>query len=271
MKYYGAAACRAMWRQRPQDIIRIYVAESEVDKWGDVLKWGAAQRKAYHLVTDDDLERLTESTHHQGICMLALERPRQQFTDVLAAEQNSSAPILLAYVDGIGNPHNLGAMIRTCAHFGIRYVLGERDRLPRLVPSACRVAEGAAEHVDLIEMDDARRQFVELKNRGFQLLTTTVREGKSLYSFAFPPRTILVMGAEETGVSSALHQMAADRLCIPGSGAVESLNVSAAFAVFAGEFYRQHPVREKGTLGLNSSKPRHSPKREVRRSDRTPR
>jgi len=257
LKYYGAAACRAMWKQRPQDIIRIYVDERTVADWGDVLKWAAAQRKAYHVVTDEDLERLTESIHHQGICVLALERPRLQFADVMEAEAKSTAPMMLAYVDGIGNPHNLGAMVRSCAHFGIRYVLGERDRLPRLAPSACRVAEGAAEHVDLIELEDAQRQFAELKGRGFQLITTTVRAGSPLYGFSFAPRTILVMGAEETGVSGALHQIAAQRLCIPGSGLVESLNVSAAFAVFAGEFYRQHPPREKGTLSL--SKPNSAP------------
>src|SRR3569623_3807571 len=74
LKYYGTAACLALWQRRPHDVIRIYLEQERVSQFAAVLKWAAAQRKAYHLESDADLERLTESLHHQGVCVLAREQ-----------------------------------------------------------------------------------------------------------------------------------------------------------------------------------------------------
>src|SRR3569623_1613094 len=74
LKYYGTASCLALWQRRPHDVIRIYLEQERVPQFAAVLKWAAAQRKAYHIVSAADLERLTESIHHQGVCVLAREQ-----------------------------------------------------------------------------------------------------------------------------------------------------------------------------------------------------
>jgi TrmH RNA methyltransferase len=238
LKYYGVAACLALWQKRPDDVIRIYVTEETLKSFSALLKWAAATRRAYHIVSNDDLERLTESIHHQGICLLALEPESISFMQCKQEISQQRDAVLIGYLDGVENPHNLGAIVRTCAHFGINYLLGEAGKLPKLSPSACRVAEGGAEHVKLVAVNDSVRTIAELKKLGFVVLTTAA-DGESVYAKPLPKRTLLVMGAEQTGVSAAMLKQADATIKIPGSGQVESLNVSVAFAILAAEFIRQ--------------------------------
>jgi TrmH RNA methyltransferase len=239
LKYYGGAACLALWRQRPQDLIRIYLEERCIPEFAAMLQWAAAKRRAYHIVSTDDLERLTQSIHHQGICVLAKEHISLSYNEWLPLVRDETEPQLLVYLDGVENPHNLGAILRTCAHFGVRYVLGMEDRLPKLSPAACRVAEGGAEDVMLVYLQRPIRQLRELQNGGFELIATAARKGTALYEHRFRPRCIVMLGNEGEGINPALFQSADKLLSIPGSGRVESLNVSVAFGVIAGEHHRQ--------------------------------
>jgi TrmH RNA methyltransferase len=133
----------------------------------------------------------------------------------------------------------LGAIVRTCAHFGISYILGEARCLPKISPSACRVAEGGAEQVKLVYLANRDQALTELKDMGFALFTTAA-DGQSVYRQNYPKRSLLIMGAEQSGVSKSLRNQASATLQIPGTGHVESLNVSVAFAILAAEFVRQH-------------------------------
>lgn len=247
LKYYGIAACQALWEQRPHDIIRVYLEEPLIPKFTPLLRWAAAKRKAYHVVAADDLERLTDSIHHQGICILARERSALEFSDLLGLIREDQGRQLLVYLDGVENPHNLGAIVRSCAHFGVRFILGAEGRLPKLSGAACRVAEGGAEQVGLVLLRQPARQLKQLQELGFQMIATAGGRGGSLYQHNFAPRTLLILGAEGTGISGTIFEQAQRVIRIPGSGAVESLNVSVAFAVCAGEYYRQQTARRGGT------------------------
>lgn len=239
LKYYGSAACLALWQRRPQDVIRIYLEQESIPHFSAMLKWAAEKRKAYHVVSADDLERLTQSVHHQGICLLAKEHPVLTFEEWLPLIRDETAAQLLVYLDGVENPHNLGAILRSCAHFGVRYVLGAENRLPKLSPSACRVAEGGAEQVMLVYLKQPGYQMGRLRENGFELLATAAGKGVPLYRHAFRERSMVILGNEAEGITPALLQSADRLLHIPGSGEVESLNVSVAFGIIAGEYYRQ--------------------------------
>ncbi len=268
VKYYGVAACLTLWQRRPDDLIRIYVHESRVTECAALLKWAAAQRKAYHIVSNDDLERLTESVHHQGLCVLAQEAPVLSVRKFQQQLSQNVGPLALVYLDGVENPHNLGAILRTCAHFGMPYLLGCEGRLPRLSPSACRVAEGGAEYVSLVYEKEPGQVLRELADAGFTIIGTSVAtlaaSGEStvsepdvaarviskhtgskagadvaLYAYDFPERCVLIMGAEVSGMTLGRKRQAHALVHIPGTGVMESLNVAAAFAVIAGEIFRQ--------------------------------
>ncbi len=243
IKYHGGNACIALWKNRPDDVIRIYVAQERVSQFGEMLKWAAKQRKAYHVVESDDLERLTETTHHGGICVLAREPAELSFADLRRDVRANSGPQLMLYLDGVENPHNFGAILRAAAHFGVKYVLGAAGELPRVSPSAYRVAEGAAESVRVVRLHRGLAELKELRDDGFALVGTHVQRGSAVYDYAFPPRCILVMGAEEHGMSPRLRDAAEVLLRIPGAGAVESLNVASACAVLASEYFRRNITR----------------------------
>ena len=236
IKYYGLHACLAIWKKRPQDIIRVYLDESNVKPLRAVLKWCAEQKKAYHIVPPSDLAKVSDSIHHEGVCLLAKEPPKASDRQLSSLSGNQC----LLYLDGVENPHNLGSILRTCAHFGIRYVLGEEGKLPSLSPSACRIAKGGAEEVQLIALKNPLQTLKLLKGKGFSLIGTSSHKGESLYKFKFPSRSILMLGSESRGMSPALLSLAAANLQISGTGHVESLNVSVATSLCLGEYVRQH-------------------------------
>lgn len=240
LKYYGRAACLALWRHRPQDLVRIYIEESAIPACGAMLQWAAAKRRAYHVVSAEDLERLTQSIHHQGICVLAKEQAVLSFEEWLPLQRGDETSSLLVYLDGVENPHNFGAILRTCAHFGIRYVLGMEERLPRPSPAACRVAEGGAEQVMPVYLRRPVRQLRELQERGYELIATAAAaDGGNLYRHRFRRASIVMLGNEGEGIHPHLLKAADKQLRIPGSGRVDSLNVSVAFGIIAGEYHRQ--------------------------------
>lgn len=239
LKYYGSAACLALWRHRPQDVVRVYLEERCIPQFAPMLQWAAAKRRAYHLVSAEDLERLTQSIHHQGICVLAKEQASLSFEEWLPLLRREDTPALLVYLDGVENPHNLGAILRTCAHFGVRYVLGMEERLPNFSPAACRVAEGGAEQVLAVRLRRPVRQLRELQRQGYEVIATAAGQGADLYGHAFRPASIVVLGNEGEGIHPHLLAASDRQLRVPGSGGVESLNVSVAFGIIAGEYHRQ--------------------------------
>lgn len=228
----------AIWEKRPQDIIRVYIHESNIKTFKPLLKWCAQHKKVYHVVSPDELNRVTDSVHHEGVCVLAKELRPISFAECLASLE--SPKICLLYLDGVQNPHNIGSIMRTCAHFGIPYILG--DRLPTLSPSACRIAKGGAEMVRLVQLDKPLVAIDRLKKLGFAFIGTSSHEGVSLYRYQYPPRTILAFGSEAKGMSPALLKLTTQKLQIPGTGLIESLNVSVATSLCLGEYTRQHSL-----------------------------
>ncbi len=237
IKYYGVHACLALWKKRPQDVIRVYLDPVHLKTFRPLLKWCAEQRKAYPLTTTLDLDKVSDSVHHEGVCVLAKELPPLTAKELLASLPKMSC---LLYLDGVENPHNLGSILRTAAHFGVSHILGD---VPALTPSACRIAKGAAEIVRLVPLDKPMQTIQALKQKGFALVATSPHGGTSLYQYSFPPRTLLALGSESRGVSPSFLKAADGKIQIPGSGFLESLNVAVAAGLCIGEYHRQHGPR----------------------------
>lgn len=232
LRVFGLHACLAVFQRRRAAIRKVYLDKDRLGALREVIEHCVANRIGYRLLPGAELEKLTKSQHHEGVCFEVLRAPLQALDDALAALA-PAAPVWFAWLDGVGNPHNLGAMLRTAAHFGCAGLIVPRDAGLGLSGAACRVAEGGAEAVPLVGIDDADRAIAALHRHRFSLLATVVRGGDDVFATPMPGRAVIVMGAEEAGMSDALLMRCDARVGIPGSGAVESLNVSAAFAVFA--------------------------------------
>ena len=241
--FHGARACEALFAKRPDAIVRVYLAEPRRRQFAKLVEWCVRQRKGFQVVGNDNLERLTKSIHHEGIAILAAAVPRWTLDDLLAHVAAVPTPGPLLYLDGVQNPHNLGSILRTAAHFGAAAIVGRAGELPPLSPAAVRVAEGAAEHVPVCDLADPVPDLMRLARAGFRIVATSSHRGRPLADVNLGGRTLIVLGAEGEGVSRSIEAVAAECVQIPGTGAVESLNVGVACGVALAEAWRQRAAR----------------------------
>lgn len=237
LRQYGWNACLATYRLRPESVRKVYLHSSRIDAMREMLQELAERQIGYRIVENEDLEKLTQTQHHEGICFDVIP-PAMLSLDQVLGQAESKPKAWFVWLDGVGNPHNLGAILRSAAHFGCAGVIVHRDANLKLSGAAARVAEGGAECVPLVRIGDSRGAVEKLRNAGFKLLATSVRDGDNLFQATLPNKLVWLMGAEGEGVSSSLQELADSVQRIPGTGAIESLNVSAAFAVFAAETHR---------------------------------
>ena len=234
---YGINACLALFAKRPEALRKVWLLESRIPALKAVLAYCVKQRLGYTIVEPDDLERLSGSAHNEGVVFGAM--PAEEMSLPAWLDSLQPGPQLAVWLDGVGNPHNFGAILRSAAHFGATGVLLSRESTLALSGAAARVAEGGAEALPVVRLGRSDNAIAQLHSAGFAVAATTVRGGQSLYATRLPERLVLLMGAEQSGVDAALAQAATIRLLIPGSGAVESLNVASATSVLLSEWCRQ--------------------------------
>lgn len=242
-KVYGVHACQALFDNRASDIVKAYVTQDTLKMFGPLLKWCAKQKKAYHVVTTEDLNKLAASVHHEGVLLVVKMKTRLDDAGLIARAGTLTAPAAILYLDGVGNPHNVGSIVRVAAHFGIAVVAGRDGDLPDLTPSAGRIAEGGMEFVTLAHLANPRATLLALKDQGYKLITTASRADKSLFAAELPSRCVFIIGSEVEGVSKHLEALADVAVAIPGTGVIDSLNVAVATGILAGEFWRRHRAK----------------------------
>jgi 23S rRNA (guanosine2251-2'-O)-methyltransferase len=169
---------------------------------------------------------------------LALARNLDELLDAI------EGPPLLLILDGITDPHNLGACLRVADGVGAHAVIVPKDRAVGLNATAAKVASGAAETVPYITVTNLARTMRELKERDILLIGTTDDADKGLYEADFTGPAALVMGSEGEGMRRLTRETCDLLVSIPMFGSVESLNVSVASGVCLYEARRQRLARE---------------------------
>lgn len=245
-KIYGRNACLAFARKNSDAVIRAYCTESTQPSLGFLLKKLAQSKRAYHIISADDLSKLSESEHHEGMLLLVRRQELKSESTLLQnAAQPNHKPELLLCLDGISNPHNLGSIVRTAAHFGVKDVvlmnIAEAQIKGLLSGAYHRTAEGGAVHCNIAVSKDPCQFLQKLRTDcGFSVAVTSSHSGTSaLHSTKLPQRLALVLGSETHGVSQDIMKMAQLKIAIHGTGHVESLNVASACAILLNEFSRQ--------------------------------
>ena len=196
-----------------------------------MLSWASKRRLPYRVESNEELSRAAGTTHHEGIVLVAKEKELLTAANLAGESFPEDASILA--VESVGNPHNIGAILRTAAFFGVKaVVLGGPETPDRLSPAVLRTAQGGAESVRVFRSADLAATLGALRDRGFTVIGTDVH-GKNVFAQPLAPgAVVIVLGSERAGMSAAVRA-ACDRLVrVPGSGAVESLNVSVACGVF---------------------------------------
>jgi RNA methyltransferase, TrmH family len=228
----GLPAVTALFATAPERVERLFYDERMKPRVGAFCAALARARKPYRLVPADELERVAGTVLHGGIVAIARPRPVEVFDPAAAAEWARDGT-LLVLLDGIGNPHNLGAIARTAAFFGVkRLVLSDAATQAGPSDASHRVAEGGLEHLRLYRATPFAAMLTELR-ASYRVIGTAVDQGRPLAALSRAERPIaLVLGNEETGLPPATLAACEEIVTIPGAGAMQSLNVSASAAIF---------------------------------------
>lgn len=237
-KVYGENACQALFSHRPEVVVRAWFTAALTPRFRQALKLLAATRRAYHIVEDDEMRRVAGTEHHGGICLLIKRRAAMSVAEWCQLAGDTACILAL---DGISNPHNIGAILRSCAHFGVKGVFVAN---PALLDSgaAVRTAVGGAEHIQAITAATFSQGLLELQQAGYRLIATSSHRGVPLTEVAFPAKSVLLLGQEQDGLASEVMSKSDLLVTIAGTGQVESLNVSVASGILLSEWRRQHPA-----------------------------
>ena len=228
----GLAAVSARWKRDPDSILRLFFDYATGRRIGVMTKALAAARKVYRCVEPAELEKVAGTVHHGGIVAVVqaprLESPRRGDPARWARER---ARVLV--LDRIGNAHNLGAIARTAAFYGVQHIIiPDTPEAARPNDAAYRVAEGGLEAVQVWLPRDLEALLGDLQAAGYELVGAATRAGGDRLGDIDAGKPVaLLLGNEEHGLSDAVAARRARRVTIAGSGAVESLNVAVAGAV----------------------------------------
>ncbi|OZI19391.1 23S rRNA (guanosine(2251)-2'-O)-methyltransferase RlmB [Bordetella genomosp. 9] len=234
----GFHAVVARLRHAPSSIKEIYVEASRRDKRMASLVEQAGQAGCkVHPVPVERLEGLARGTRHQGV--IALAEPAQLAADIDDVLDVIEEPAFLLVLDGVTDPHNLGACLRTADAAGVHAVIAPRDRAVGLNATVQRVACGAADTVPYIMVTNLARSMRALKDRDVWLVGTDDQATTPMHGVDARRPMAWVMGAEGEGMRRLTRETCDELVHIPMLGSVESLNVSVASAVCLYETVRQ--------------------------------
>jgi TrmH RNA methyltransferase len=234
----GLRAGLAVFDRRKEEIVRVAYAGAVARDVEALARWAESRRLPCDEVPEHELHRIAGSDLHEGLCVLARERrwaSSADLADLLVRTRGTAIAL-----DRVRNPYNVGAILRSAAFFGVGAVLlGTPAPHPGLPPLAVRVAEGGAEHVVLARTTDLADTLSRLKTKGVRVVGTDGHAQDSVLGFAFRRPTILVLGNEREGLLDRVRAQCDAVVRIPGTGAVESLNVGVAAGVMMAELTRR--------------------------------
>lgn len=239
---FGFHAVTVRLKSAPQTVIEVHVDTARRDQ--RMKQFVERAREAGRRIVDSDddrLQKLCGSHRHQGV--VARVEPVQlahSLDDLLdAVEAEGRGPALLLVLDGITDPHNLGACLRVADGAGAHAVIAPKDHAVGVNATVSKVASGAAETVPYLMVTNLARTLNELKERDIRIVGTSGDAPASLYDADLRGPVALVLGAEGAGMRALTARTCDELVQLPMLGAVESLNVSVASGIFLYEALRQ--------------------------------
>jgi TrmH RNA methyltransferase len=231
LRVAGLPAVLALFSTAPGRVERLFFDWRLQPQVGAFCAQLARVQKPYRLVGADELERVAGSVMHGGIVALAQPRP-VPIVDLSKATEWARDGRLLLLLDGVGNPHNLGAIARTAAFFGVpRMVLSDHPGQAGPSDASYRVAEGGLEYVELYR----GLQFVQMLQhlrRSYRVIGAAAEDGQPVDTLRPSERPFaLVLGNEEHGLPRSRLAACEEIVTIPGTGLVQSFNVAASAAI----------------------------------------
>jgi 23S rRNA (guanosine2251-2'-O)-methyltransferase len=235
---YGFHAVTSRIRQNPDGVLEVYLQSMRQDqRMRDLIALCETSGVRIIMVDGARLNGMAGGAQHQGVAArVDAARRVQHLSDVLDTLEE---PALLLVLDGVQDPHNLGACLRSADAFGVHAVIAPKDRAVGITATVEKVACGAAETVPFITVTNLARTLRELKESGIWVVGMAGEAKQDLYSFKHTGPLAIVLGAEGEGLRRLTMETCDELLRIPMSGSVESLNVSVSTGICLFEARRQ--------------------------------
>lgn len=249
MQYiYGIHAVDSLLRQNPRSVQRLWVQQGREDKRiASLLELAQNQGVPIAREPRKDLDEMV-SGRHQGVVAETLDAPVHgevlqgnlwQEPELLRHVEQKQGPVLILVLDGVTDPHNLGACLRSADAAGVDAVVVPKDKSADLTPTARKVACGAAEVVPFVRVTNIARTLTALKERNVWVYGAAGEAENTLYNNDLSGSMALVMGAEGSGLRRLTREHCDFLIKLPMAGSVSSLNVSVATGICLFEAVRQ--------------------------------
>ncbi|HSW68738.1 MAG TPA: 23S rRNA (guanosine(2251)-2'-O)-methyltransferase RlmB [Gammaproteobacteria bacterium] len=237
---FGLHAVQSLLSTHPSRIVRLIALKERHDKrMQSLLDLARENNISIELAPRHELDRLSHHENHQGLIAFCVPSKRYSENDLDKILDQVSGPVLLLILDGVQDPHNLGACLRSADAAGVHAVIAPKDKSAGMTPTVAKVASGAADTVPFIQVTNLARTLRELAERNIWIYGAAADAEKSLYQADLTGPTALVLGAEGSGLRRLTREHCDNLLNIPMKGSVSSLNVSVAAGVFLFEAVRQ--------------------------------
>lgn len=238
-RVHGLHAAEAVLKGRPEAIVRLYAQENrQDDRLGALLESASKLGLVIERCETERLDKLSDDGVHQGVCIELMPSQPKSERELWDLLDGVAVPLLLV-LDGVQDPHNLGACLRSADAAGVHAVIAPRDRAVGLTATARKVATGAAEFVPFFQVSNLSRCLAQLEERGIWRIGTAGETDVAYTACDFKVPTALVLGSEGKGMRRLTREHCDQLVSIPMAGTVQSLNVSVAAGVCLFEAVRQ--------------------------------
>lgn len=237
-RIYGWHAVRALLQRAPQRVHHVWLQRERHDARATEIEHLARNLCQIERVATDRLQTLVGNVSHQGVAAEIEPLPPWREDDLLTALSTSDDPLVLA-LDGVQDPHNLGACLRTADACGVLAVVVPKDRAAQLNATARKVAAGAAETTPVVAVTNLSRTLQLLKDAGLWIVGAEADAPQLVQAVDLTGPRCLVLGAEGSGLRALTLKRCDWRVRLPSLGSVDSLNVSVAAGMLLYEAIRQ--------------------------------
>jgi 23S rRNA (guanosine2251-2'-O)-methyltransferase len=201
----------------------------------EIIELARKQKVPVRFEDRPSLDRLAKGTPHQGVIAFAAEKKTQTLAEILTSAR------MVVVLDGVEDPHNLGAIMRTAHAAGADAIVIPERRAAGVTPVVAKAAAGAMEYLSLVRVTNINRALEQLKEAGFWIYGLDERGTESYDTVEYTAPTVLVVGGEGDGLHQQVKKHCDVLIRIPLAGAISSLNVSVATGVALFEWKRRNP------------------------------
>jgi 23S rRNA (guanosine2251-2'-O)-methyltransferase len=235
----GVNAVVEKLKSAPGDVVEVLIAEGrDRARLHSIVEDAKRLGVPIRFVHAQELGARTAGAQHQGVAAAVAPYGYASFDDLLAKVKDAGAARILV-LDGITDPHNFGALLRSAEGAGVLHVVIAKDRAAGVTPVAIKSSAGALNHIKIHRVTNIARALEELKECGCWVVGLDAEASESIYDRDYPEKLAVVLGSEGKGMRPLIRRQCDFLAAIPMLGRVPSLNVSVAGAVFLYELARQ--------------------------------